>query len=104
MAFRALLFSKSSETNAAVMAACDSAGISAEVGSDIFTAIEKGKKRAFSCVIADWADQPAASFLLRRAREPAPNRDTAVIAIVDHGPTPVELADNRPPFLSQSPT
>lgn len=103
MAFRALLFSKSSETNAAVMAACDSAGISAEVCSDIFTAIEKGKKRAFSCVIADWADQPEASFLLRRARESAPNRDTVVIAIVDHDPTPVELGDNRLDFLIYRP-
>src|SRR5260370_8615511 len=103
MAFRALLFSKSSETNAAVMAACDSAGISAEVCSDIFTAIEKGKKRAFSCVIADWADQPEASFLLRRARESAPNRDTVVIAIVDHDPTPVELGDNRLDLLIYRP-
>jgi TonB family protein len=103
MAFRALLFSKSSETNAAVMAACNSTGISAEVCSDIFTAIEKGKTRAFSCVIADWADQPEASFLLRRARESAPNRDTVVIAIVDHDPTPVELGDNRLDFLIYRP-
>ena len=103
MAFRALLFSKSSETNAAVMAACNSTGIGAEVCSDIFTAIEKGKKRAFSCVIADWADQPEASFLLRRARESAPNRDTVVIAIVDHDPTPVELGDNRLDFLIYRP-
>jgi len=73
MAFRALLFSKSSETNAAMTAACKSTGIDAEVCSDIFTAIEKGKTRAFSCVIADWADQPESSFLLKRARESAPN-------------------------------
>src|SRR5260370_6548435 len=103
MAFRALLFSKSSETNAAMTAACESTEICAEVCSDIFTAIEKGKKRAFSCVIADWADQPEASFLLRRAREFAPNRDTVVIAIVDHDPTPVELGDNRLDFLIYRP-
>jgi TonB family protein len=103
MAFRALLFSKSSETNAAMMAACESTGIDAEVCSDIFAAIEKGTKRAFSCVIADWADQPEASFLLKRARESAPNRDAVAIAIVDHDPTPAELRDNRLDFLIYRP-
>jgi len=103
MAFRALLFSKSSETNAAMAAACQSAGIRAEVCSDIFTAIDKGKKQAFSCVIADWADQPEASFLLKRARESAPNRDTVAIAIVDHEPTAAEMRDNRLGFLIYRP-
>jgi len=103
MAFRALLFSKSPETDAAITAACKSTGIVAEVCSDIFTAIEKGKTRAFSCVIADWADQPEASFLLRRARESAPNRDAVTIAIVDHDPTPAELRDNRLDFLIYRP-
>jgi hypothetical protein len=87
MAFRALLFSKSSETNATMAAACKSAAIRAEVCSDIFTAIEKGKTQAFSCVIADWADQPEASFLLKRARESVANRETVAIAIVDNEPT-----------------
>ncbi len=54
MAFRALLFSKSSETSAAMTAACKSTGIHAEVCSDIFTAIEKAKTQAFSCVIVDF--------------------------------------------------
>jgi protein TonB len=103
MAFRALMFSKSSETNAAMAAACKSAGIRAEVCSDIFTAIDKGKKQAFSCVIADWADQPEASFLLKRARESAPNRDTVAIAIVDHEPTAAEMRDNRLGFLIYRP-
>jgi protein TonB len=103
MAFRALLFSKSPETDAAMTAACKSTGIGAEVCSDIFTAIEKGKTRVFSCVIADWADQPEASFLLRRARESAPNRETVAIAIVDHDPTPAELRDNRLDFLIYRP-
>ena len=103
MAFRALLFSKSSETNAAMTAACKSTGIDAEVCSDIFTAIEKGKTRAFSCVIADWADQPESSFLLKRARESAPNRDTVAIAIVDHEPTPAGMRDNRLDFLVYRP-
>lgn len=103
MAFRALLFSKSPETDAAMTAACKSTGIGAEVCSDIFTAIEKGKTRAFSCVIADWADQPEASFLLKRARESAANRDTVAIAIVDHDPTPAELRDHRLDFLIYRP-
>jgi len=33
------------------------------VCADIFSAIEKGKTQAYSCVIVDWADQPEASFL-----------------------------------------
>ncbi|MGO9403328.1 MAG: TonB family protein [Terriglobales bacterium] len=84
-------------------AACKSTGIGAEVCSDIFTAIEKGKTRVFSCVIVDWADQPEASFLLRRARESASNRETVAIAIVDHDPTPAELRDNRLDFLIYRP-
>jgi TonB family protein len=103
MAFCALLFSKSSETNAAMTAACKSTGIRAEVCSDIFTAIEKGKTQAFSCVIVDWADQPESTFLLKRARESGPNRDTVAIAIVDHDPTPAELRDNRLDFLIYRP-
>jgi TonB family protein len=103
MAFRALLFSTSSETNAAMAAACESATIRAEVCSDIFTAIEKGKTQAFSCVIADWADQPEASFLLKRARESAPNRGTVAIAIVDREPTAAEMRDNRLGFLIYRP-
>ena len=103
MAFRALLFSKSPETNTAITVACKSTGIRVEVCSDIFTAIDKGKKRAFSCVLADWADQPESSFLLKRARESTPNRDTLAIAIVDHEPTPAEMRDNRLDFLIYRP-
>src|SRR5208283_1308884 len=103
MAFRALLFSKGPETNAAMTAACKSAEISVAACSDIFTAIEKGKTEAFSCVIADWADQPEASFLLRRARESAPNRETLAIAVVDHEPTAAEIGDNHLAFLIYRP-
>jgi TonB family protein len=103
MAFRALLFSKSSETGSAMTAACKSTGIRAEVCSDIFTAIEKGKTQAFSCVIADWADQPEASFLLKRAHESTANRDTVAIAIVDNEPTQAEMRDNRLDFLIYRP-
>src|SRR5216684_1035726 len=103
MAFRALLFSKSSETSAAMTAACKSTGIHAEVCSDIFTAIEKAKTQAFSCVIVDWADQPEATFLLKRAHESAPNRDSVAVTIVDHDPTQVELRDNRLDFLIYRP-
>jgi TonB family protein len=103
MAFRALLFSKSSDTNATMTVACQIADIRAEVCSDIFTAIEKGKTRAFSCVIVDWADQPEASFLLRRARESAPNRETVAVAIVDNEPTAAETHDNRLDFLIYRP-
>jgi TonB family protein len=103
MAFRALLFSKSPETNTAMTAACKSLGIFTEVCSDIFTAIEKGKTRPFSCVIADWSDQPEASFLLKRARESTLNQDTVAVAIVDNEPTAAEMRDNRLDFLIYRP-
>ncbi len=103
MAFRALLFSKSPETNTAMTAACKSLGIFTEVCSDIFNAIEKGKTRPFSCVIADWSDQPEASFLLKRARESSLNQDTIAVAIVDNEPTAAEMRDNRLDFLIYRP-
>ncbi len=103
MAFRALLFSKSPETNTAMTAACKSLGIFTEVCSDIFNAIEKGKTRPFSCVIADWSDQPEASFLLKRARESSLNQDTVAVAIVDNEPTAAEMRDNRLDFLIYRP-
>src|ERR1039458_1534950 len=103
MAFRALLFSKSTETNAAITAACEGAGIRVEVGSDIFSAIEKGTKQNFSSVIVDWADQPEASFLLKRTRESGGKGDTVAIAIVDHEPRPAEVRDNRLDFLIYRP-
>ena len=84
-------------------AACKNTGIRAEVCSDIFTAIEKGKTQAFSCVIVDWADQPEATFLLKRARESVPNRDAVAVTIVDHEPTQAEMRDNRLDFLIYRP-
>ena len=103
MALRALLCSKNSETNTAMSAACYSAGIRAEVCPDIFSAIEKGKTQPFSCVIADWADQPEASFLLRRARESEANRETVAIAVVDREPSAAEMRDNRLKYLIYRP-
>ncbi len=103
MAFRALVCSQKSETNAAMAAACKGAGIRAEVCADIFSAIEKGKTQAYSCVIVDWADQPEASFLLRRARESVANRNTVVVAVVDREPTAAEVRDNRLDFLINRP-
>ena len=84
-------------------AACRSAGIQVEACSDIFKAIEKGKSRAFSCVIADWADQPEAGFLLKRARESALNRETVAIAIVDYEPASAEMHDHHLDFLIYRP-
>jgi TonB family protein len=103
MAFRALLFSKNSETNAAIAEACKNAELRVAVCTDIFTAIEKGKTEAFSCVIADWIEQPEASFLLKRARESVQNKNTVAIAIVDRDPTAAELCDGRLDFLIHRP-
>ncbi len=103
MAFRALLCSNNPETSTAMAAACKNTGIRAEACSDIFNAIEKGKTQAYSCIITDWADQPEASFLLKRARESGPNRTTVAIAIVDNEPTAAEMRDNRLDFLIYRP-
>jgi TonB family protein len=103
MAFRALLFSKNAETNTAMSAACASTGIREEVQSDIFTAIEHAKARPFSCIIVDWADQPEANFLLKRARESASNTATVSVVVVDHEPTPAEMRDNHLDFLIYRP-
>ena len=103
MAFRALLFAKGSDTNAALMAACQSAGIHLEICDDIFSAIEKGTKQPFSCVLVNWSDQPEAGFLLKRARESKPNLETVAIAIVDREPTAAEMRDHRLSLLIYRP-
>ncbi len=99
MALRALLFSKNPETADSLTAVLREAGIRAEVGMDIFAAMEKGTKEPFACVIVDWSEQPEAGFLLKRARESGPNRTAVVIAIVDGDPTPEEERENRLDFL-----
>jgi protein TonB len=103
MAFRALLFSKSPDTGTALAAVCKSTDIRVEVCSDIFAAIEKGKTQAYSCVIADWNDQPESSFLLKRARESTPNQEAVAIAIVDREPAAAEMTENRLSFLVYRP-
>jgi TonB family protein len=103
MAFRALLFSKNEETNAALVSACAKAGLYLEVCEDIFGAIDKGTKQPFSCVLVDWAGQPEAGFLLKRSRESGPNKSPVAIAIVDHDPSAAEMRDHRLDFLIHRP-
>jgi TonB family protein len=103
MSVRALLFSKSAGTAESLAAVFQASEIRAEVCSDIFDAIDKGTKQSFPCLIVDWLDQPEASFLLRRARESASNRNAVAIAIVEHEPSPGELRDNRLDFLLHRP-
>jgi protein TonB len=95
MALNALLFSKSPETAELPAAVINDSGIRIEVCSDIFSAIDKGTKQSFSCLIVDWSDRPEASFLLKRARESKANRNAVAIALVDHVPSPVEAHENR---------
>jgi TonB family protein len=103
MGFRALLFSKNVETNAAMTTACAGTEIRVNSISDIFTAIEQVKKRQFSCIIVDWAEQPEANFLLKRARESTPNHAALSVVIVDHEPTSAEMHDNHLDFLIYRP-
>jgi TonB family protein len=102
MAFRALLFSKSTETNAALNSACHGAGIRLEVCEDIFSAMEKGTKHPFSCILVDWSDQPEAGFLLKRSRE-STNANAVTVAIVDSDPKPAEMQEHRLNFLIYRP-
>lgn len=103
MAFRALLFSKSEESNEALISACAQADIRLEVCQDIFAAIDKGTKQPFSCVLVDWAGQPEAGFLLKRSRESGPNKSLVAIALVDHDPSTAEMRDHRLDFLIHRP-
>jgi TonB family protein len=95
MALCALLFSKNPETANSLTSILREAGIGAEVCADIFAAIKKGTQQPFACILADWSDQPETGFLLKRARESEPNRNTVVIAIVDREPTPEQASENR---------
>jgi TonB family protein len=103
MALSALLFSKNPETAQTIAAVLAESGMRAEICVDIFSAIEKGTKQAFPCVIVDWPDQPEASFLLKRARESGANRNTVAIAIVDDEPPPDQQRDHRLEFLIYRP-
>jgi hypothetical protein len=82
---------------------CAKAGIRLEVCEDIFAAIDKGTKQAFSCVMVDWAGQPEAGFLLKRSRESGPNKSLIAIAVVDHDPSAADMRDHRLDFLIHRP-
>ena len=103
MALRALLYSKLPLTASALAPVFKGLNIEAEVCSDAFTAIDKGTKQAFSCLVVDWADQPEAGFLLRRARESALNPNVIAVAIVDREPAPIEIREHRLDFLLYRP-
>ena len=103
MALRALLFSKDPGTNAVLTSVCQSAGVRLELCDDIFTAMEKGTKQSFAFMFADWSSQPEAGFLMKRARESAPNKDFSAIAIVDRDPTAAEMRENRLEYLIHRP-
>ena len=103
MPLRALVYSKVPLTASALVPACEKVGIRTEVCADVFSAIEKGTKQAYSCLIVDWSDQPEAGFVVKRARESAPNGNAVVIAVVDHEPASVEVRANRLDFLIYRP-
>ena len=103
MALRALLFSKNPETADSLTAVLKEAGIRADLCVDIFSALEKGTKQPFSCVIVDWTEQPEAGFLLKRARESGINRSAVVVAIVEGDPSPDEEREHRLEFLIYRP-
>lgn len=103
MALRALLFSKNPETADSLTPVLKEAGIRTELCKDIFSAMEKGTKQPFSCVIVDWSEQPEAGFLLKRARESGVNRSAVVVAIVDGDPSPDEEREHRLEFLIYRP-
>jgi protein TonB len=97
------VYSKVPLTASALVPVCEKAGIRTEVCTDVFSAIEKGTKQPFSCLIVDWSDQPEAGFVAKRARESAVNQNAVVIAVVDHEPASVEVRANRLDFLIYRP-
>ena len=103
MVLQALLFSKNPETVNSLTAILAEAGIRAEVCADIFSAIEKAKKHTFECVIVDWVDQPESGFLVKRARECAPNHDTVAMSIVDDEFAAKQVRDNQIEFVFHRP-
>ncbi len=103
MALRALLFSKDPETNTVLTTVCQSVGVRVEVCDDIFTAIDKGTKQSFGIILVEWSSQPEAGFLVKRARESAPNKQFAAIAMVDRDPTAAEMREHRLDFLIHRP-
>lgn len=103
MALHALLFSRNPKTADSLALVLKESGIRPELCTDIFAAMEKGTKQPFSCVIVDWAEQPEAGFLLKRARESGVNRTATVIAIVDGDPTSDEERENHLDFLIYRP-
>jgi TonB family protein len=103
MALRVLVYSKMPLTAPTLAPVFKGLGMEAEVCADAFAAIDKGTKRPFSCVVVDWADQPEASFLLKRARQSTLNANIIAVAIVDHEPAPVEIREHRLDFLLYRP-
>lgn len=103
MALRALLFSKDPETNTVLTTVCQSVGVRVEVCDDIFTAIDKGTKQSFGIILVEWSSQPEAGFLVKRARESAPNKQFAAIAMVDRDPSAAEMREHRLDFLIHRP-
>jgi TonB family protein len=103
MALRVLVYSKMPLTATVLAPVFKGLGMEADVCADAFAAIDKGTKQPFSCVIVDWADQPEAAFLLKRARESAVNTNVIVVSIVDHEPAPVEIREHRLDFLLYRP-
>lgn len=103
MALRALVYSRMPLTATALEPVFKGLGIEAEVCTDAFSAIDKGTKQPFSCLIVDWADQPEAGFLLKRARESTFNPNVIAVVIVDREPTPVEIREHRLDFLLYRP-
>src|SRR5215470_15616525 len=103
MATRVLVCSKNPLTTNVLAPVFKGLGVEAEVCSDALSAIDKVTRQPFTCVIADWADQPESAFLLRRARESAVNPNVVAVAIVDNEPAVVEIREHRLDFLLYRP-
>ncbi len=103
MPLRALLYANTPETASSLAPVLATVGIGAETCADVFSAIEKATKQAFSCLIVDWSDQPEASFLVKRSRESTVNRNAVVIAVVDNEPASGAVRELRLDFLIYRP-
>ena len=82
MALRTLVFSSDERAAQVLTQHLAEFELEAMVCPNIFSALENLAKYRFDGIIADWNDDPEATFLIKRAKEQDLNRGAMVVAVV----------------------
>ena len=82
MALRTLVFSSDERAAQVLTQHLAEFELEAMVCPNIFSALENLAKHRFDGIIADWNDDPEATFLIKRAKELDLNRGAMVVAVV----------------------